>query len=346
MARPARALRIRPRALERRPLNTPQLASGSRALDEEVLVTESGGQRLPGILSRPHAPLAGAPGVLLLSPGLKHRAGPHRLHVKLARRFTALGLPVYRFDFHGTGDAEGTLFSDEVPVLHEAIQNGHFAENAADAVDAFCRAAGIDRVVACGLCGGAITGLYAAERDPRVVGIMGFQLPVKVLDTETDFADQISEEFSDFILTLYLKKLFSPAAWRNFFGGKSEYRLIWKTATRRLGRLLGKKDSPAPKAVEIPKGMNRNFLRAYDAVERRLAMLWIYSEQERARYDFESDFEQTCLAGRERPYEKVVIPESNHEFAPDAAQATLQATMVDWLGRHYGARAGGEGSAE
>jgi hypothetical protein len=201
-------------------------------------------------------------------------------------------------------------------------------------------------VIACGLCGGAITGLYAAERDPRVVGIMGFQLPVKVLDTETDFADQISEEFSDFILTLYLKKLFSPSAWRNFFGGKSEYRLIWKTATRRLGRLFGRGERPPTRTVEIPKGMNRNFLRAYDAVEKRLAMLWIYSEQERARYDFESDFEQACLAGRDRPYEKVVIGESNHEFAPDDAQAALLAAMVDWLERHYGVRASGEGSAE
>lgn len=322
-------------------MNPSLLTSPTRALDEEVVLFTSGGHRLPGILSRPPRPLPGAPGVLLLSPGLKHRVGPHRLHLKLARFFTDRGLAVFRFDFHGTGDAEGELFSDEVPVLHEAVQNGHFAENAADAVAAFCAASGVARVIACGLCGGAITGLFAAERDPRVVGLIGFQLPVKVLDQSADFADQISGEFSDFILMLYLKKLVSPSAWRNFFGGKSEYRLIWKTATRRLGRLVGRRAPAAPAAKrEIPAGMNRNFLRAYEAVATRLAMLWIYSEQERARYDFEGDFEQVWLAGRERPYTKVVIPESNHEFAPDEAQQRLLAAIDTWLAETIGTREG------
>jgi len=322
-------------------MNLTSVAGPTRSLNDEIVPFTSGGHRLPGILSRPARPLAGAPGVLLLSPGLKHRVGPHRLHLKLARFFTERGLAVFRFDFHGTGDAEGELFSDEVPVLHEAVQNGHFAENAADAVAAFCAASGVTRVIACGLCGGAITGLYAAERDPRVVGLIGFQLPVKVLDQQADFADQISGEFSDFILTLYLKKLVSPAAWRKFLGGRSEYRLIWKTATRRLGRLVGRRAPAAPAARrEIPGGMNRNFLRAYDAVEPRLAMLWIYSEQERARYDFEGDFEQICLAGRARPYTKVVIPESNHEFAPDAAQQQLLASIDAWLAATIGTREG------
>ena len=319
----------------------PLLASPTRALDEEIVLFTSGGHRLPGILSRPAQPLAGAPGVLLLSPGLKHRVGPHRLHLKLARLFTERGLAVFRFDFHGTGDAEGELFSDEVPVLHEAVQNGHFAENAVDGVAAFCAASGVTRVIACGLCGGAITGLFAAERDPRVVGLIGFQLPVKVLDRQTDYADQISGEFSDFILTLYLKKLVSPSAWRNFFGGKSEYRLIWKTATRRLGRLAGRRGPAALAAKrEVPAGMNRNFLRAYDAVAARLAMLWIYSEQEGARYDFEGDFEQVYLAGGERPYAKVVIPESNHEFAPDEAQERLLAAIGAGLAANFGTREG------
>lgn len=304
-------------------------------LQEEILCAESRGHRLPGILSRPARVLPGAPGVFLLSPGLKHRVGPHRLHLKLARLFTGLGLPVYRFDFHGTGDAEGELFDVSVPVLHEAIQNGHFLADAQAALTSFCERAGLERVVACGLCGGAITGLYAAEADSRVEGIIGFQLPVKVLDQEIDYADQISGEYSDFILTLYLKKLFNAGAWRNFFTGKSEYSLIWKTATRRLSRLLGGERAGSGKR-EIPRGMNLNFLRAYDAVAGRVKMQWIYSEQERARYDFEDDFEQCCLAGLDRPYEKLVIPASNHEFAPDAAQQTLFAAIRDWMLRHYG----------
>jgi uncharacterized protein len=304
----------------------------TQPLEEEILCFESEGNRLPGILSRPERPLPGGPGIVIMSPGLKHRVGPHRLALKLARLFTELGLPVLRFDFHGTGDAEGELASLSVPVLHESIQNGYFASDASNAVAALCEATGVERVVTCGLCGGAITGLYAAEADSRVDGIIGFQLPVKVLDLEADYADQISSEYSDFILTLYLKKIFKPEAWKNFLSGKSEYSLIWKTATRCVYRLL---HGGRGREVEIPEGMNLNFLRAYDAVAGRVKMQWIYSVEERARYDFEGDFEKVCLAGKERPYDKVVLPDANHEFAPDEAQARLFDEIRAWLLRNY-----------
>ncbi len=305
----------------------------TRPLNEEVLPFESDGNRLPGILSRPERPLPGGPGVVIMSPGLKHRVGPHRMTIKLARLFVELGLPVLRFDFHGTGDAEGELDDRSVPILHEAIQNGLFATDAREAVATLCEATGLDRVIVCGLCGGAITGLYAAELDSRVDGLIGFQLPVKVLDLEADYADQISSGYSDFILTLYLKKIFRPEAWKNFLSGKSEYTLIWKTATRRLARLLGLgKDAGAG----IPEGMNLNFLRAYDAIAGRVKMQWIYSEEELTRHDFEGDFEEICLDGRDRPYDKVVLPDANHEFAPDLAQAALFAEIAAWLKRNYG----------
>ncbi len=312
----------------------------SRPLNEEILCFESRGHRLPGILSRPERPLPGGPGVVIMSPGLKHRVGPHRMSVKLARLFTELGLPVLRFDFHGTGDAEGELPSRSVPELHESIQNGYFADDASKAVAALCEASGLDKVITCGLCGGAITGLYAAEADSRVDGIIGFQLPVKKLDLEADYADQISSEYSDFILTLYLKKIFKPEAWKNFLSGKSEYSLIWKTATRRISRLFR---GGRGQEVDIPDGMNLNFLRAYDAVAGRVKMQWIYSVEERARYDFEGDFEKICLADRERPYDKIVLPDSNHEFAPDDAQARLFTEIEAWVQRNYGRNTDEEG---
>ncbi len=304
-------------------------------LEEEVITFDSGGNRLLGILSRPSAPGPPGTGVLLLSPGLKHRVGPHRLHVKLARFYSSLGLPVFRFDFHGTGDSEGELPSEDIPDLHERIQNGFFREDARAALAVFCERAGLERVIACGLCGGAITGVYLAESDSRVSGIVGFQLPVKVIDQDADYSERISSGFSDFILMLYLKKLVNPSAWKNFLSGKSEYRLIWKTATRRLGRLLGL-GRGIPAKMEVPEGMNEIFLAAYERIADRVNMQWIYSEIEGARFDFENEFEQICLGGREQPYEKVVLADSNHEFAPDEAQERLLATIEDWLRRHYG----------
>ncbi|MCP4545714.1 MAG: hypothetical protein GY835_04495 [bacterium] len=309
-------------------------------LAERIVTFESDGVRLPGIVTSPTATGPDKLGLLLLSPGLKHRVGPHRLHLKLARFAATRGLHVFRFDFHGTGDAEGELPGREVPDLHERIQNGFFKGDAVNALRAFKEETGVERVIACGLCGGAITALYLADADSMVDGIIGFQLPVKVLDQESDFADQISEEYSDFILMLYLKKLFNPDAWRNFFTGKSEYGLIRKTITRRLGRLFGAGGREGGER-SIPEGINRIFLQAYDNVAGRVKMLWIYSEQERARYDFESEFEKCCLAGSERPYTKRIIEGSNHEMAPDDAQEHLFALIDDWLEHEYGTRPGG-----
>jgi alpha/beta superfamily hydrolase len=301
--------------------------------NEEALQFKSGANTLFGILSHPPDSDGSGTGVLLLSPGLKHRVGPHRLHNKLTECFIERGLPVFRFDFHGTGDSEGELPEGTVLELHELIQTGCFTDDAATAAQFFCERAGLTSVIACGLCGGAITGVYLAERDARVRGIIGFQLPVKVIDQETDYADQISGEYSDFILGLYIKKLLKPSAWKNFFAGKSEYSLIRKSAFRRLGRLLSRGERP--KQASIPAGMNRPFLAAYDEIAERTRMCWIYSEQERARYDFESDFEGACLAGKPHAYEKFVIEGSNHEFAPDAAQDRLLAIIEDWLERHH-----------
>jgi hypothetical protein len=303
------------------------------ALDERVLVFESGGSRLVGILTEPARRDPALPGALLLSPGLKHRVGPHRLHLKLARLFAELGMPVFRFDFHGTGDAEGELPGDLVSELHERIQLGHFTGDGSAALDAFCAEAGVDRVLACGLCGGAITGVFLAEADPRVEAIVGFQLPVKVLGLELDFADRINTGFSIRIFVMYLKKLTQLSAWKNFLTGKSEYGLILKTGWRTLKSKLGVEGGP--RRGEIPPLMNRPFLAAYDAIRDRTAMVWIYSEFERARFDFDEEFEQACLAGEPQPYEKAVIVESNHEFAPDAAQARLFELIADWVRRRY-----------
>ncbi len=300
---------------------------------EEALHFNSGANRLLGILSLPEETDGSGTGVLLLSPGLKHRVGPHGLHRKLAHLFVERGLPVFRFDFHGTGDSEGELPAEGVPELHEMIQTGFFTDDALAAVQVFCERAGLTDVITCGLCGGAISGVFLATREPRGSGIIGFQLPVKMIDQEQDYADQISGEFSDFILGLYLKKLLRPAAWKNFFSGKSEYSLIWKTARRRFLQLFGRGNTNS--SPQIPAGMNRPFLAAYDAIEGKVGMCWIYSEQERARYDFEGDFEGACLAGRPRPYEKTVIPDANHEFAPNDAQERLLETIADWLERHH-----------
>src|SRR6185436_6886506 len=94
--------------------------------DEAVRLAPEG--QLVGILSYPPGaqPAArsdtlspatpAAPAFIILNAGVLHRVGPHRLHVILARRIAASGLPSLRLDLGGIGDSiassDATSFRD------------------------------------------------------------------------------------------------------------------------------------------------------------------------------------------------------------------------------------------
>ena len=53
-------------------------------------------RELVSILTRPDGGAGDRPAVIFLNAGVLHRVGPHRLHVTLARRLAARGLPALR----------------------------------------------------------------------------------------------------------------------------------------------------------------------------------------------------------------------------------------------------------
>lgn len=129
---------------------------------------------LVGVLTEPDIAVSaeGTPIVLLLPAGRIHRAGPHRLNVKLARKLASLGFMSFRFDLGGVGDSEASRDnkSSEVRVVGE-IQ---------EAMDFLCRNKGIGQFVPVGLCSGADDAFRVAIADPRIVAtvlIDGYAYP-------------------------------------------------------------------------------------------------------------------------------------------------------------------------
>lgn len=124
------------------------------------------GERLFGMLVPPPSPPApGRPAIVLLDAGTVNRVGPHRLYVRLARRFAALGFAVLRVDLSGIGDspaAEGTADNLTYP-------EGGLADVSA-AMDCLGRETGARRFVIAGLCSGADLAFQAARHDARVAG--------------------------------------------------------------------------------------------------------------------------------------------------------------------------------
>jgi dienelactone hydrolase len=115
--------------------------------------------------------------VLLLSPGIKGRVGPHRLYLSIAARLVPLGFHVLRFDYYGLGDSEGELSERALADMYNSIQAGRYIGDTIAAMDWMQRTLEIRRFVGSGLCGGSISALATAEVDRRIECLLGMGLP-------------------------------------------------------------------------------------------------------------------------------------------------------------------------
>jgi pimeloyl-ACP methyl ester carboxylesterase len=123
---------------------------------------------LVGTLSLPAAASheTGDIGFVFLNTGIVSRVGTHRISVRLARQFAALGVASIRFDLAGHGDSARprgeTSFQEQAVVDIRA------------AMDALGAATGIRRFAIFGMCSGAYHGYAAALADERVAGVLMF----------------------------------------------------------------------------------------------------------------------------------------------------------------------------
>lgn len=115
-----------------------------------------------GILTPADPALArpGRPPIVITNAGAVSRVGPHRLYVKLARRWAALGFDVLRIDLSGIGDS---------PVAPDARENLTYPPSGLDDIREALRVFGRPAVVA-GLCSG---GDYAFQLGGRAENLAG-----------------------------------------------------------------------------------------------------------------------------------------------------------------------------
>ena len=130
-----------------------------------ITIPNQQGHMLHGILHTPPPATARGVCVLLLSPGIKGRIGPHRLYLKLAAQLVPAGFHVLRFDFHGLGDSEGELHEELLADVYNTIQGGRYVEDTIAAMNWMEAEHGIAQFIGSGLCGGSITALLSAARD-------------------------------------------------------------------------------------------------------------------------------------------------------------------------------------
>lgn len=299
-----------------------------------------GGLTLRGILHRPEPSAERKICVLLLSPGIKGRVGPHRLYLKLAAHLVPLGYHVLRFDFHGLGDSDGELPEHELADVYNRIHGGRYVEDTIDAMNWLEATYGIRRFVGSGLCGGSISALLTAAVDPRIECLLGIGLPTILEGGPENWARYVTREQAALLRGGYLRKLGNPKSVIRFLSGKSSYRAILRIFRDWLPVRVA---SPAGRAAATASSVdstNPRFASAFlSMLDSGRPMLLVYSEADRLRTQFAENFE-AHYAERLRhlrdPYEVVVIPRANHVLSDTASVAELAATGVRWLRSLHG----------
>lgn len=204
-------------------------------MESAVSFRSPSGPILRGVLHRPESIAPGAPGVLWLSAGQKVRQGAWRMNVVIARRLAARGVPVLRFDFHGIGDSDGPdRHGQFVMDLYGFIQTGGFKDDVLAAARFLRAEVGERALVLGGLCGGAISALFAAPELEGLAGLFLADLPVTISSAARQrFLEDHPEELlrarpgeAETVMTLYLRRLRDPAAWRRLMSGETNYKLL------------------------------------------------------------------------------------------------------------------------
>jgi pimeloyl-ACP methyl ester carboxylesterase len=311
-----------------------------------VTFVNADGARLFGILHQPEAPRDPHTAILLLSPGVKMRVAPHRLYNKMTARFVSLGYTVFRFDFHGLGDSGGLAPDWLLADLYGATQVGRYVNDTVAAMDWLQRTYGTTRFIAAGLCGGALTGLLTAQRDPRIVSLMALSIPVILDGANIDASKYMTATQLRGTRKRYLSKLrlWDPAVWRSwmrFLTLQSHYSLVLRSLAqpvlakfRRAAPAVPKEAPEASQPVE-QDNTNPHFAPAFmrmASTSRR--MLLVFAETDRLLWDFEAKFRQRHQSAIERykhEYEVHVVPKANHIFSLPEWQEEMLGRACEWL---------------
>jgi hypothetical protein len=313
-----------------------------------VTFPNADGRLLFGTLHLPAQRRAELPAVVLYSPGAKMRVGPGRLYVPLTEVLTAMGYLVLRFDFYGLGDSEGDLEETVLADVYTNIQVGRYVADGQIALEWLRREYGASRFIVGGLCGGALTGLLVAEREPSIEALLSIGMTV-TLDSDGATPSKYLTRFELAHLRQgYLAKLLNPKAWLRLLTFRSDFSVIVRSmlaglADRVRGVAGGRAaststpmTSPADLAA-APHLANVNplFPTAFFAfLDRGGRALMVFSEKDRMLGDWREKFLDLHPEPMRRFAPQVrehVVAGANHVLSERAWQQEMHDVARQWL---------------
>jgi pimeloyl-ACP methyl ester carboxylesterase len=103
----------------------------------------------------------GRPAIVISNAGCVNRSGPHRISVRMARRWADLGFDVLRIDLSGIGDS---------PAAPGERENLTYPASGVDDIEQALRSLGRDRAIVAGLCSGGDYAFQLGARTPALAG--------------------------------------------------------------------------------------------------------------------------------------------------------------------------------
>lgn len=259
-----------------------------------------------GVLSTPDQAALSTTALIIPNAGVLHRIGPHRLHVNLARRAAAAGVPALRMDISGIGDST----SAETGTTFRATA----VRDLRAAMDSVTRTLGVQRFILFGVCSGADNALATALEDSRVHSIA-------VVDPICYVSPQAR-----------LRKL---AGRLSELGGVRES-LRWglSKVAERLERYASA-EGPSASAPATQQGREVPDRFAYESslhklVDQGTTMHAIFSGAMGERYNGQNQLFEVFPALRGR-ISCHYFPNSNHTFADPVEQRQLIAVATSWI---------------
>ena len=292
-----------------------------------------------GILHNPNPRYDRNMCIVMLSPGVKSRVAPHRLYVKMARRYTALGFSVFRFDFSGLGDSEGENEESSLVDLYNTVQFGKFVEDTIDVLNWLEDNHGHRRFILAGLCGGAITGLHTGVKDRRVEALLSLGMPVVLDGKGIDKRLYMTPHQLENNRSRFLRRAFNLDAWLRILLLKSDFKLLYASfVLPALKKLRGMIKNGSAESQEIHDNLNPLFHAHFKEFAKNGKVLLVFGESDKLLWDYQEKYLVKYRSTHEKLKKNIemrIIPKANHILSFQEWTQTMLDISEDWLDCHF-----------
>lgn len=269
--------------------------------------------------------------IVLVPAGLKYHVGPHRFYVDIARALAAIGYTVLRFDPKGLGESDGDIAAAPTRDVMSTIEQGLFVDDLLLVSRHLREHEQFKTIIAGGLCGGAMTAQLAAAREREIIdGLISISPPSTIFSNEAPAAATMNAAVAHHHFQNYLRKLFSPLAWKRILQGQSDFASIAKT----VKTVVSKKKKPMVSATTAVAAEHKLFMDSFVQLNSmKIPQLLIFGGNDNRWLEFEQGILHPYLNSvmQDKFYDIHVIANANHElFWREWWQAAI-AQMQAWL---------------